>query len=67
MLVVPEDRAAAVAALDRAVEIVPLVDPAGGDVGRLPLIEFGDRFAERDFAEQREGAVEDAAIVRRRG
>ena len=43
--VVPEDGASAVAALDGAIEVVPLVDPADRRVGRLLLVELGDRFA----------------------
>ena len=61
--VVPEDGAAAVAALDGAIQVVPLVDPAHGSVGRLLLVELGDGFAEGDFSQEGEGAVEHAAIV----
>ena len=61
--VVPEDGAAAVAALDGAIQIVPLVDPAHGGVGRLLLVELGDGFAESDLSQEGEGAVEHAAIV----
>src|SRR5690242_17892399 len=56
----PENGAAAVAALDRAIEIVPLVGPADGDARSLAAAW---RFAERELAEIREDAVERAAIA----
>ena len=64
LAVLPEDRAAAIAALDGpTIQVVPLIHPAHGSCGRLLLVEFGDRFAERHFAQQRERSVENAAIV----
>ncbi len=60
---VPEDGASAVPALDGAVEVVPLVDPAHWGVGDLLVIELGDRFAAGDFAEEGECPVEHAAVV----
>src|SRR4051812_50186982 len=59
-----EDRRAAIAALDAAVKIVPLIDPADGSVGALNFVERGDAFAAGDFAEQRKHPVEDTTIVR---
>src|SRR6185437_2526712 len=62
MAVLPEDRPPAIATLDRAIQVVPLVDPANGRIRALLLVEIRQRLAERDLAEQREGSVEDRAI-----
>jgi hypothetical protein len=61
----PEDGTAAVAALDGAIEIVPLVDPADRGIGGLGFIEGGDGFAEGDLSQESEGAVEHAGSVSR--
>ena len=66
MPVVPEDRSATVPALDRAIEIVPLVDPSDRRRRRLLLVEARQRLSERHLSQQREGAVQDAAIGVRR-
>ena len=58
-----EDAAAGVAALDGAVGVVPLVDPADGGGGLLRFVDVGEGFEARDFAEEGEDAVEDAAVV----
>src|SRR5579871_1057539 len=60
---IPENRSSAVTALDRAVEVVPLVHPADRRVRRLLLVERRQRFAERDFAHQCERSVQDAAFI----
>ena len=60
---VEENRAAAVAAFDGAVEIVPVVDPADWGGGLLRFVDVGEGFEAGDFAEEGEDAVEDAAVV----
>ena len=50
--VLPEDRRPAVSALDRSVEVVPLVDPADRRRRRLLLVQVRDRFAARDLSQQ---------------
>ena len=62
--VFPEDRLAGVAALDRAVEIVPMVEEADGGVGLFVEVEVGNWLVSGDAAEEGEGAVEDAAAAR---
>jgi hypothetical protein len=62
---IPENGPAAVTALDGAIEVIPLVDPADGRVGRLSVVQDEDGFAERDLAEEGEGAVEHAAVIGR--
>ena len=52
--VLPEDRAAGVAALDRAVEVVPMVEEADRGVGLVADVEVGDRrLRGRSFATAR--------------
>src|SRR5438128_881190 len=58
-----KDGSACVAAFDAAIEIVPLVHPADGCIRPLRFVEAFKRFAERNFAEESEDAVEDATIV----
>jgi hypothetical protein len=59
---VEKDRAAAVAALDAAVEVVPLIHPANRSV-RLALdIEVLDVLFEGDFAKQGKNAIQHAAV-----
>ena len=65
MAVFPENGAAAIAALDSAIEIVPLVDPPYRSEGRLLLIEVPHRVAKSDLPQKRECAVQDTAIVGR--
>src|SRR5262249_29058053 len=62
--VLPEDRPAAIPALDRAVEIVPLVDPAYACGWGLLLIEPRNRLTERHLVKDSENPVEHAAVVR---
>ena len=62
-VVLEEDRGAGVAALDGAVQVVPVIEHAHGRVGELLLVERGDRLAEVDLARQRERAVEHTAFV----
>ena len=59
----PEDGSAAVAALDGAIEVVPLVHPADGSVRRFLLVQVRDGIAQRDLAQQGECAVEHAALI----
>ena len=61
VVVLEEDRAAAVAALDRAIQVVPLVDPAQRRRRRFGPIQRRQVVAQRDLAQKREGAVECAA------
>ena len=61
--ILPKDRGAAVAALDNASEVVPLIHPTDGDGRRLLLIQIDDGFTEGYFAQQREGAIEHAATI----
>ena len=63
VVVLPEDGITAVAAFDGAVEAVPMVHPAHRCVGGLALVEIGKALAHGDLAQQREGAVEQAAVV----
>ena len=50
VVVLPEDRAAAVAALDRAVEIVPLIDPAERGIRLLPFVQTLHALMQRELA-----------------
>ena len=50
----------AVAAFNAAVEIVPLIDPAYRRIRRIVFLEVRNGLAERDFAQQRKCAIEDA-------
>src|SRR5579871_1976146 len=63
MAVFPKDRPAAIAALDGAIEVVPLIYPAHRGGGRLLVVEIVNGFSQRDSAEQGEGTIEDTAIV----
>ncbi len=47
---IPEEGAAAITALDGAIEVVPLIHPTDGHRRRLLLIQIDDGFAESDFA-----------------
>src|SRR5262249_33430858 len=58
-----EDRRSGVAAFDRPVEVVPLVRPAHGRRGLLMVVQAIDRLVHRDSAQQRESALQDAALV----
>ncbi len=49
--VVPENGTSAVSALDGAVEIVPLIDPADGGVGSFALVEIVDRIRRAESCE----------------
>ena len=55
-------RRTAVATLDAAVKIVPLIDPADRRVGLLSFVEHRDVLGACDLAEQREDAVQNAAV-----
>ena len=59
----PEHRAPAVAALDRAVQVVPLIHPAHRRVGRLLLVELRDRFPGRRSCAAARTRRKRAAIV----
>src|SRR5207244_11796227 len=50
--VVPEDGSSAVAALDRAVEVVPVIHPADGHAGLFGFVQIRDGLAERDLSQQ---------------
>jgi hypothetical protein len=65
VVVLPENGAAAIAALDRAIQIVPLVDPPYRSEGRLLLIEVAHRLAQSDLPQKRECAVQNPAIIGR--
>ena len=64
MPILPEDRRTRVTPLDRAVEIVPVVQEANRRVWLVAHVERINRLVERDLAEQRERAVQHAAVVR---
>ena len=55
--VLPENGAAAIAALDGAIQVVPLVDPPYRSEGRLLLIEVAHRLAQGNLSQQRERPV----------
>ncbi len=61
--VVKEDGAAGITALDGAVEVVPLIDPADGSGGRLAALERSEGLAAGDAGEDVKDAVEEAAGV----
>ena len=63
MTVLPEDGTAAIPTLDGPIEVVPLVHPANGSARDLTFVEARDRFAELNFAKEREDPVKDAAII----
>src|SRR5262249_55760088 len=63
VLIFPEDRWSAVATLDRAIQVVPLVDPPDRHCRRLLIIQFIDSVAERNLAEQCKRAVENALRI----
>src|SRR5262249_35063536 len=60
---VEEDGAATVAAFDGAVEIVPVIDPAGWGGRLLGFVDVVEGLLAGDFAEEGEDTVEDAAVV----
>ena len=61
-----KDGSPAIATLDAAVEVVPLIHPSNRGIGLLQIINRCDVFPTRDLPAQGEDAVEHAAIVRRR-
>lgn len=58
---VEEDGTSGIAALDGAVHVVPLIDPAYGCRGRLGMV--GERVLLRDLLEQVKDAIEFSAVV----
>src|SRR5262249_2544093 len=63
VLIFPKDRWSAVATLDRAIQVVPLVDPPDRHRRGLLIVQFIDSVAERNLAEQRKRAVENALRI----
>src|SRR4029079_17850530 len=61
--IVPEDRAPAISAFDRAVESVPLVHPANRCIRGVLLVDRRQRVSHSDFSEKRKRPVQDAAIA----
>src|SRR5690242_2479539 len=61
MAVNPKNGSAAVAALDGAVEVVPVIQPPDGSVRRIVFVKVCDGPAESDFTEKSEDAIEDPA------
>src|SRR5581483_1520821 len=59
-------RTTGIAALNRAVEIVPLIHPANWSIGRLYLVQRRKALLLGDLAKQRECSIENTAIIRAR-
>ena len=59
----PEDRPPAVAALDRAVDVVPVIQPADRRLRRAAVVDLRRHLAERQPAQIGKRAVEHAAVV----
>src|SRR5580704_12123362 len=59
-----EDGGSAVATLNAAIKVVPLVNPANGSIGLLHFVELRKALAASDLTQEGKRTIEDAAIRR---